>query len=96
MSQWKGVACFGKRGKLNARHIRPYEVLERVGQVVYGLALPPELAQIHDVFHISMLRRYWSDPSHIITGQPIEVKNNLRYNEEPVQILDTKVKQLHN
>ena len=67
-----------------------------MGHVAYKLALPSELAQIHDVFHVSMLRRYWSDPSHIITGQPIEVKDNLSYIEEPIQILDTKVKQSRN
>ena len=96
VSPWKGVARFGKKGKLSPRYIGPYEVLERVGPVAYKLALPVELAQIHDVFHVSMLRRYRSDPSHIITGQPIEIKNNLSYVEEPVQILDTKIKQLRN
>ena len=60
----------------------------------YRLALPSELAQIHDVFHVSMLRCYRSDPSHVITKQPIKVKDNLSYIEEPVQILDTKMKQL--
>ena len=96
VSPWKGVARFGKRGKLSARYIGPNEVLEWVGPVAYRLALPPELAQIHDVFHVSMLRRYRSDPSHVITGQPIEVKDNLSYIEEPIQILDTKIKQLRN
>ena len=92
VSPWKGVARFGKKGKLSARYIGSYEVLERVGPVAYRLALPSELAQIHDVFHVNMLRHYRFDPSHIITGQPIEVRDNLSYIEEPIQILDTRIK----
>jgi hypothetical protein len=62
----KGVARFGKKGKLNSRYIGPFEILERVGPMAYHLALPLELANIHDVFHVSMLRKYISDPSHVI------------------------------
>ena len=90
------MARFGKKGKLSPRYIGPYEILERVGPVAYKLALPPDMAQIHDVFHVSMLRRYRSDPSHVLTGQSLEIKENLSYVEEPIQILDTKVKQLQN
>ena len=96
VSFWKGVAHFGKKGKLSPRYIGAYEILEQVGLVAYRLALPMELAQIYDVFHVSMLRRYQSNPSHVITGQPIEVKANLSYIEKPVQVLDTKIKQLRN
>ena len=94
VSPWKGVVRFGKRGKLSPRYIGPYEILERVGPVAYRIALPMELAQIHDVFHVSMLRRYRSDPSHVIPRQTIELKENMSYVERPVQILDTRVKQL--
>ena len=96
VSPWKGVVQFGKREKLSPRYIRPYEVLEHMGPVAYRLALPMELAQIYDVFHISMLRRYRSDSSHVITGQLMTIKDDLSYIEEPVQILDTKIKQLRN
>ena len=78
---------FGKRGKLSPRYIGPYEVIERVGPLVYRLALPPELSHIHDVFHVSMLRRYRSDPSHILQAQPLELKDDLSYEEEPIAIL---------
>ena len=66
ISPWKGVLRFGKRGKLSPRYIGLYEVIERVGPVAYRLSLPLELSQIHYVFHVSMLRRYRSDPSHIL------------------------------
>ena len=51
----KGVARFGKRGKLSPRFIGPFEILERVGTVVYRLALPPIMSGVHEVFHVSML-----------------------------------------
>ena len=58
---------FRRKGKLSLRFIGPYEVIEKVGPVAYRLALPPELEKIHNVFHVSMLRRYGSDPSHIVS-----------------------------
>ena len=68
--------------------------MERVGPLAYRLALPPELAKIHNVFHVSMLRRYRSDPSHVLKNSEIEVTENLTYVEEPMTIVDYKVKQL--
>ena len=62
VSPWKKVMRFGKNGKLSPRFIGPYEVIEKVGPVEYILALPPDLEKIHNVFHVSMLRRYRSDP----------------------------------
>ena len=62
---------FGKKGKLSPRFIGPYEILERVGLVTYQLALPPELTKLHDVFHVSMLRRYRLDESHILPVQDV-------------------------
>ena len=58
VSPWKKVMRFGKKGRLNPRFIGPYEVIEKVGPVAYRLALPPDLEKIHNVFHVSMLRRY--------------------------------------
>ena len=66
VSPWRKILWFGKKGKLNPRFIGSYEVLERLGPVAYLLALPPELAKLHNVFHMSMLRRYRSDKSHIL------------------------------
>ena len=58
---------FGKKGKLSLRFIGPYEVLERIGPVAYRLALPPEVAKLHDGFHVSMLRKYRYDEFHILS-----------------------------
>ncbi|KAJ8771905.1 hypothetical protein K2173_027082 [Erythroxylum novogranatense] len=87
---------FGKKGKLSPRYVGPYEILERVGPLAYRLALPPELSQIHNVFHVSMLRRYRSDPSHIIQTSEVQLSDDLSYEEMPVAILDSKEKVLRN
>ena len=62
----RGVIRFGKRGKLSPRYIGPFEVLERVGAVANRLALPPSFSRVHEVFHFSMLRKYTSNPTHIV------------------------------
>ncbi|KAL5764599.1 hypothetical protein ACOSQ2_017193 [Xanthoceras sorbifolium] len=87
---------FGQKGKLSPRFIGPYEILERVGLVAYRLALPLELEKIHNVFHVSMLRRYRSDPSHRVQTESIEIQPDLTYEEEPVEILDREIKELRN
>ena len=85
---------FGKNGKLNPRFIDPYEVIEKVGPVAYRLALPPNLEKIHNVFHVSMLRRYRLDPSHVVSTETIELRPDLTYEEESVKILAQEVKEL--
>ncbi|KAA3479739.1 reverse transcriptase [Gossypium australe] len=94
VSPWKKVLRFGLKGKLSPRFIGPYRVLKRVGPIAYQLELPPKLRQIHDVFHVSILRRYRSDPSHIVPVEEIEVRPDLSFEEEPLQILDRDVKVL--
>ena len=96
VSPWKKVMRFGKKGKLSPRFIGPYEVIEKVGPVAYRLALPPDLDKIHNVFHVSMLRRYRSDPTHIVSSETIELRPDLTYEEEPVEILAHEVKELRN
>ena len=87
---------FGKKDKLSPRFIGPYEVIEKVGPVAYRLALPPELENIHNVFHVLMLRRYRSDPSHIVSLETNELRPDLTYEEEAVEILAWEVKELQN
>ena len=81
VSQWKKVLRFGRKGKLSPRFIGPYEVIERVRPVAYRLALPSELKRIHNVFHVSMLRRYRSNPSHVIQPKSIEIQPDMTYEE---------------
>ena len=67
----KGVARFRMTGTLSPRYIGPYPVIQRVEEVVYQLELPPELPRVHNVFHLSQLRKYIPDPSYIIESGPI-------------------------
>ncbi|KAA3465681.1 DNA/RNA polymerases superfamily protein [Gossypium australe] len=94
VSPWKKIFRFGQKGKLSPRFIGPYLVLKRVGPVAYQLELPPELSQIHSVFHVSMLRRYRSDPPHVVPVEEVELRLDLSFEDEPVQILDRDVKVL--
>ncbi|XP_038874993.1 uncharacterized protein LOC120067515 [Benincasa hispida] len=96
LSPWKGVLRFGKKGKVSPRYIGTYEILECIGSSAYHLTLPIELSKIYDVFHVSMLRKYISDPSHVLESQPLQLKENLSYEEEPVQIIDRKEQVLRN
>ncbi|XP_068344093.1 uncharacterized protein [Pyrus communis] len=96
LSPWRGVVQFGKKGKLSPRYIGPYMITERVSEVAYRLELPSELAKVHNVFHVFMLRHYVADPSHVIPPQPSEINPDLTYDEEPVTILDWKEKVLKN
>ena len=96
VSPWKGILIFGRRGKLRPRYIGPYGIMARVGQIAYRLDLPPKLSKVHNVFHVSMLRKYISDPSHVLIDQPVELKDNLTYKEQPMQIVDRKKQILRN
>ena len=66
VSPWKGVLRFGRREKLRPKYIGPYEIIARVGPVAYRLDIPSELSKVHNVFHVSMLRKYIPDPSHVL------------------------------
>ena len=73
VSPTKGVARFGKQGKLSPRYIRPYRISKRVGEVAYKLELPPELLGVHSVFQVSMLKKCLADASQAILVQPEEL-----------------------
>ena len=96
ISPMKGVMRFGKKGKLTPRYIGPFEILDKVGNVSYRLALPPNFGHVHPVFHISMLRKYVPHPSHILQTQEIEVDKDLSYEEVPVAIVDRQIRKLRN
>ncbi|XP_074278661.1 uncharacterized protein LOC141602256 [Silene latifolia] len=92
----RGVMRFGKRGKLNKKYIGPYEILHWVGEVYYRLALPPSLDRVHNVFHMSPLRKYVSDPTHILEPEAVEVDESLTYVETAREIIDRKVRKTRN
>ena len=88
ISPQKAVLRFRKKGKLSPRYMGTYVIVERIGEVAYRLRLPPELARTHDVFHVSMLRKYMADPSHMLRDQMVELKEDLTYEERPIKIVD--------
>ncbi|KAL8089340.1 hypothetical protein AgCh_038959 [Apium graveolens] len=88
ISPWKGLTRFSNKGKLKPRYVGPFEILKKVGKVAYELALPPHMQHIHNVFHVSMLKRYNPDSRHVIEYEPIEI--------QPVRILDRREKVLRN
>ncbi len=92
ISPWKGMIRFGKRGKLNPRYIGPFEILDRIGPVAYRLKLPQELSNVHDVFHVSNLKKCLSDETLITPLDEIEVNEQLHFVEEPVEIMDREIK----
>ncbi|WVZ70693.1 hypothetical protein U9M48_019336 [Paspalum notatum var. saurae] len=83
VSPMKGVHRFGVKGKLAPRYVGPFKVIERCGLVAYRLELPPHLAAVHDVFHVSQLKKCLRVPEEV-------VEPDLTYQEQPLKILDQK------
>ncbi|KAL8098809.1 hypothetical protein AgCh_031510 [Apium graveolens] len=96
VSPWKGLMRFGKKGKLSPRCIGPFEIQRRIGKLAYDLALPPNLQQVHNVFHVSMLRKYHRDTRHIVEYEQVDMQPDLTYMEKPVKIIDKKEQVLRN
>nr|GEZ38556.1 putative reverse transcriptase domain-containing protein [Tanacetum cinerariifolium] len=94
VSPWKGVVRFGKRGKLNPRYVGPFKVLERVGDVAYKLDLPEELCRVHNTFHVSNMKKCHADEPLAVSLDGLHVDDKLHFVEEPVEIMDLKVKRL--
>ncbi|GJU72903.1 putative reverse transcriptase domain-containing protein [Tanacetum coccineum] len=94
VSPWKGVIRFGKRGKLNPRYIGPFKILSKVRTVAYQLELPEQLNRFHSTFHILNLKKCLFDEAHVILLDEIHIDDKLHFIEEPVEIMDRKVKRL--
>ncbi|KAD4585142.1 hypothetical protein E3N88_22743 [Mikania micrantha] len=94
VSPWKGIFRIGKRGKLSPRFVGPFKILERIGSVAYRLKLPLEFSNIHDVFHVSNLKKCLADESLIVSLEEIQIDEKLQFNEEPVEVMDREVKVL--
>ncbi|GKB96393.1 hypothetical protein Tco_0982530, partial [Tanacetum coccineum] len=94
VSPWKGVICFGKRGKLNPRYIGPFKILAKVGTVAYQLKLPEKLSRVHSTFHTLNLKKCLADKSLAVPLDEIQIDEKLHFIEEPVEVMDREVKHL--
>jgi hypothetical protein len=90
VSPTRGIQRFGVKGKLAPRYIGPFEILEICGPVAYRLQLPFHLAAVHNIFHVSQLRKCVNIATEIIDSQAIEIEPDLTYTEHPLRVLDTK------
>jgi hypothetical protein len=86
----KGVKRFGVTGKLSPRYIGPFLILEKCGKVAYKLELPPLLAGVHDIFHVSQLKKCLKPPVDIVLAEVAPLDTDLTYPECPIKILDQK------
>jgi hypothetical protein len=89
-----GIGRALKSKKLTPRFIGPYQITKKVGEVAYRVALPPSLSNLHEVFHVSQLRKYVHDPSHIIQMDELQVRDNLTVEALPLRIEDREIKVL--
>ncbi|XP_043704749.1 uncharacterized protein LOC122654608 [Telopea speciosissima] len=81
---------FGRKGKLTPRYVGPYRITQKVGKRAYRLALPAAMSRMHNVFHVSMLRKCNADPSQVIDPEPIVIQEVGTHEENPTQIVDRK------
>ncbi|GKF16392.1 putative nucleotidyltransferase, ribonuclease H [Tanacetum coccineum] len=96
VSPTRGVRRFGIKGKLSPRFIGPFEILDRIGEVSYRLALPPQLSHVHNVFHVSLLRGYKYHPLHVVSYPFDQIREDLSYTKEPESILDRQDRVMRN
>ena len=96
VSPTRGTLRLGQKGKLARRYIGPYEILSKIGAVAFRLVLPPELSGVHNVFHVSKLKKYVSNPTHVLQHEPLEIREDASYVERPSRIIDTKEQELRN
>ncbi|WVZ26804.1 hypothetical protein V8G54_000096 (mitochondrion) [Vigna mungo] len=89
-----GVGRAIKAKKLSPKFLGPYEILRRIGPVAYEIALPPQLANLHNVFHVSQLRKYIPDPTHVLEVDDIQVREDLTIEAGPVRVLEAQTKNL--
>jgi hypothetical protein len=96
VSSMRGVKRFQVKGKLAPRFVGPYPIIGRVGPVAYRLELPESMSDIHNVFHVSQLRKCLQISENHIKDKTIQIQKDLQYREKPVKILDSAVRKTHN
>jgi hypothetical protein len=96
VSPMRRLRCFKIRGKLTPRYIRSFKIVEQRGEVAYQLELPPQLSDVHDVFHVSQLRKCLRVSEEQMPLKELTVGKDLTYQEYPVKILDTSEKVTRN
>ena len=79
--------------KLSPKFLGPYQITRRIGPVAYEIALPPQLVNLHPVFHVSQLRKYVFDPAHVLEAEDIQIRENLIVEVPPVALEDSKVEE---
>nr|GFB34250.1 putative reverse transcriptase domain-containing protein [Tanacetum cinerariifolium] len=94
VSPWKGVVRFGKRGKLNPRYVEPFKMLEEIRKVAYELELPEELSRVHNMFHVSNLKKCHADEPLAVPLDGLHFDDRLHTIGEPVETMDHEVKRL--
>ena len=89
-----GVGKVIRSRKLSPKFIGPYQILRRIGPVAYEITLPPQLANLHSVFHVSQLRKYVPDPSHVLEMEDLWIRGDLSVEVQPVGLSDSQTRQL--
>ncbi|XP_076938384.1 uncharacterized protein LOC143606517 [Bidens hawaiensis] len=92
VSPWKGVVRFGKKGKLKSTFCWTFKIVERIGSVAYRHELPEKMQGIHDVFHVSNLRKCLADETLTMPLKDVQVNEKLKFIEELIQIEDSQTK----
>jgi hypothetical protein len=96
VSPMRGLFCFKVRGKLTPRFIGPFKILEKRCEVAYQLELPSQLSDVHDVFHVSQLKKCLRVPEEQIPMEDLDVNDDLSYQDYPVKILETSERVMQN
>jgi hypothetical protein len=92
----QGIGRAFQAKKLSPRYIGPFQVIKRVGPVAYQLALPPSMSGLHDVFHVSQLKKYIPDPFQPLAFETVELRSDLTFQPQPIQVVDRSIKTLRN
>ena len=92
----KGVHRFGIKGKLAPRYVGPFTILDKRGELAYHLELPSTFPNVHDMFHVSQLKRCFKDPVHGVDHEALDLQEDLTYREHPVRILDEAERKTRN